>query len=155
MPKWLRRIRGALGMGLMWGLGWAVVGGGIMEAFVDPHGKILDMWPQTLGIVGFFGGVAFSVVLGIVAARRRFDELSLPQFTVWGAIGGLLLGGLGVATGGPLIVIAVTTLGSAVAAPASLLLARKAEGRRVLVADADDAHDAGAELRDGTAKKLR
>jgi hypothetical protein len=126
----LRRIRGAIGMGLIWGLGWAVVGGGIMEAFVDPHGKILDMWPQTLGIVGFFGGVAFSVVLGIVAARRRFDALSLPQFTVWGAVGGLLLGALGVATGGPLVVIAITTLGSAIAAPASLILARKAEGRR-------------------------
>jgi hypothetical protein len=151
MSKWLRRVRGAIGMGLCWGLGWAVVGGGIMEAFVDPHGKILDMWPQTLGIVGFFGGVAFSAVLGIVAARRRFDELSLSQFAVWGAAGGLLLGGLGVLTGGPLIVIAITTLGSAIAAPASLMVARKAQGWGSL---AGRAGVVDGELSDHEAKKL-
>jgi hypothetical protein len=56
-----------------------------MEAFVDPHGAILDMWPQTLAIVGFVGGVVFSAVLGIAERRRRFGELSIPRFSAWGA----------------------------------------------------------------------
>jgi hypothetical protein len=133
MPKWLKRVRGAVGMGLLWGLGWAVVGGAIMEGIVDPHGKILDMWPQSLAIVGFFAGVAFSTVLGIAARRRTFDEFSLPQFAVWGAVGGLLLGGLAVATGGPVVVIAVTTFGSAIAASASLIVARRVQARGLFV----------------------
>ena len=80
MQKWLRRIRGAVGMGFIWAVGWAVVGGGVMEAFVDPKGASIDMWPQTLGIAGFLGGVVFSMVLGIAAGRRRFEELSLFGF---------------------------------------------------------------------------
>ena len=99
MGRLLRRIRGALGMGITWAVVWGVVGGGIMEVIVDPHGKILDMWPQTLAIPGFLSGVIFSVVLFIAAGRRSFDELSLPRFTGLGAVGGLLLGSILVAAG--------------------------------------------------------
>ena len=53
MTRWLRRIRAAVGMVLIWGVGWAIIGGAIMEGIVDHHGKILDMWPQTLSIPGF------------------------------------------------------------------------------------------------------
>src|SRR4030095_359325 len=92
MQQRLRRIGGAIGMGLTWAIGWAVVGGAVMEGLVDPHGKILDMWPQTLAIPGFLGGVVFSMVLWIAARRRRFDELSLSRFSALGAMAGLLLG---------------------------------------------------------------
>jgi hypothetical protein len=144
MKKLLRRIRGALGMGLVWAAGWAVVGGGIMEAFVDPHGAILDMWPQTLAIVGFVGGVVFSTLLGIAERRRRFGELSIPRFTAWGAVAGLLLG---ILVGTPkaelpqwllrIVIIGPTTLLSAASAAASLALARRAEKRDLLDAGAD------------------
>lgn len=30
-------------------------------------------------------------MLGIAERRRRFDELSLPRFAAWGAVGGVLL----------------------------------------------------------------
>ncbi|MGE0440182.1 MAG: hypothetical protein AB7S39_06790 [Gemmatimonadales bacterium] len=99
MRDWLRRLRGALGMGLSWALVWGVVGGGIMEAFVDPDGRILDMWPQTLAIPGFIGGVVFSVLLGVAERRRRFDELSLARFASLGAATGLLIGGLALGLG--------------------------------------------------------
>lgn len=47
MTGWLRRIRAAIGMGLIWGVGWAIVGGAIMEGIVDPHGRILGCgWPS-------------------------------------------------------------------------------------------------------------
>jgi hypothetical protein len=144
VKKLLRRIRGTLGMGLVWAAGWAVVGGGIMEAFVDPRGAILDMWPQTLAIVGFVGGVVFSTLLGIAERRRRFGELSIPRFAAWGAVAGLLLG---VLVGTPkaelpqwllrVVIIGPTTLLSAASAAASLALARRAEKRDLLDAGAD------------------
>ena len=92
MKKLLRRIRGALGMGLVWAAGWAVVGGGIMEAFIDPNGAILDMWPQTLAIVGFVGGVVFSVVLGFADGVAGLANCRFPDSPHWGAVAGLLLG---------------------------------------------------------------
>ena len=92
MKKWLRLLRAALGMGLIWGLMWGLVGGFVMEAIVDPHGKIGDMWPPFFAMLGFAGGALFSVMLWISEGRRRFDELSLPRFTGLGALGGLLMG---------------------------------------------------------------
>lgn len=140
MKQWFRRIRGALGMGLTWAMGWAIIGGGIMEGIVDPRGEILDMWPQTLAIPGFLLGVVFSMVLMVAERRRRFDELSLPRFASLGALAGVLLGTYAVATGAastlPLLVrsamiIAPLTLLSAASASASLALARYAERRQL------------------------
>jgi hypothetical protein len=139
MPSWVKRVRGVALMGLVWGVAWAVVGGGIMEAFVDPHGEILDMWPQTLGIVGFVGGVAFSTVIGIAAGNRRFAELSFPQFALWGAVAGVLQGTFATRFGAPFAFIAFTTVASAIVGCASLALARMADERRSLRASADEA----------------
>ena len=96
----------------------------------------------------FLGGVTFSAVLGIAGRRRRLDEMSLPRFAAWGAVGGLLVSlipaamvAVGLATlasnapgvwlltavvGGPV------TLGSAISAAGSLALARRAEERALL-----------------------
>jgi hypothetical protein len=147
MTRWLRRIRAAVGMGLIWGVGWAIVGGAIMEGIVDPHGKILDMWPQTLAIPGFLCGAVFSVMLGIAASGRRFDELSLPRFGALGAGTGLLLGVLAAVTGPAslplwLRVAAVTAplaILSAASAAASLALARLGERRALRAAGTEDA----------------
>ena len=147
MTRWLRRTRAAIGMGLIWGVGWAIVGGAVMEGIVDPHGEILDMWPQTLAIPGFLCGAVFSVLLGIAASGRRFDELSLLRLGALGAATGLLLGVLAAATGPaslPLwlraaVVIAPLTILSAASATASLALARLAERRTLRDPAADDA----------------
>jgi hypothetical protein len=126
MNKWITRIRAVAGMGILWAIGWAVIGGAVMEGILDRHGAILDMWPQTLAIAGFLGGAVFATVLGIVASRRRFDELSIFRFGVWGALAGLIVGGLLVATGaGALIIVPLTVL-CAGSASGSLALARKA-----------------------------
>lgn len=159
MRRWLRRIRGAFGMGLAWALAGVLVGGFI--ELVDnilpgalPIASRVDMWPQTLAIPGFLGGVIFSVVLGIVGGRRRFGELSLPRFAAWGASAGLLLGGLAMALGAPAIFIGIMTLGSAIAASGSLALARMAEKRELIdvgevVAEAELAGGGARELRGG------
>ncbi len=143
MKRWLKRIRGALGMGLT----WAAVGGGV--------GAIIGVVTMVLGIssaiavqnaaafaiMGFIGGAAFSVVLGIAEGRRRFDEVSLPRFAAWGALGGLAVSML-LFTGGPLTLTAVSVTGVAVllgagSAAGSLALARRADDRELLEHGAD------------------
>ena len=133
MKKWLRRIRGAVGMGLTWAAGWALVGV-LIELFIDPMGSLVDVWPTALAIPGFLGGAVFSAVLQVAEGRRRFDELSLPRFGAWGAVAGLLLGVLPFAVGSPnselppwvlgVVIIGSMTLMSAVSAVGSALLFR-------------------------------
>ncbi len=174
MTKWLRRIRGAVGMGLTWAAGWAVFGVliGVTSNLLpglpwDAFFEIFDAPLPALAVPGFFGGALFSTVLGVAGRRRRFDELSLPRFFAWGAMGGLLLsllpaalvavglasmesGALGLwqltaIIGGPLTVLC------AVSAAGSLALARRAENRELLAAG-----EAVAEvgLTEGEAKEL-
>ncbi len=133
MRQWLRRIRGAFVVGLTWALAWGLGGGAVMEVIVDPRGRIADIWPLVLGIPGFFAGVLFSVVLAVAERRRRFDELSLPRFGIWGAAAGAALGGLGVAMFplSGLIVVPLALLGAA-SACGSLALARKGKDRDLL-----------------------
>ena len=155
MNKWLRRMRGAVGMGLVWAAGWAVAGVliGVSSILLpglpwDSFFQVFDAPLPAMAIPGFFGGVFFSMVLGIAGRHRRFSELSLPRFAAWGALGGLLLilfpfalvavglasregSSLGtwqiIATiSGPFILL------SAAAASGSLLLARKAQDRESL-----------------------
>jgi hypothetical protein len=139
LSRLLRRVRAAVVIGLTWAVAWAVVGGALMEGIVDPHGRIIDMWPQTLAIPGFLGGALFSLVLGIAARRRRFDELSITRSGLWGALAGLLVGALVAASGiaarveppwlRVVMIIGPLTLLSAASASASLWIARRAERR--------------------------
>jgi O-antigen/teichoic acid export membrane protein len=142
MRTWLRRIRGAVVVGLTWAVGWGLVGLLVMETFVDPHGRIADIWPMVLGIPGFLGGIVFSVMLGMADGRRRFDDLSLPRFGVLGAVTGALLGVAGVAAIGlsGVIIVPLTLLG-ATSAAGSLALARMGRERELLDAGADVADD--------------
>ena len=153
MSKWLRRIRGALGMALTWAVGGFLLGGGIElihNIWPNPLGAAVDIWPAVLGYPAFFGGLAFSTILGIAGRRRRFDELSLAGFAAWGALGGLLVSlipaglvGLGMATPNvPLWQItaalaAPLMVGGAAAAAGSLALARMSEDRALLDAGED------------------
>lgn len=155
MQKWLKRIRGAIGMGLTWAAAWAVFG--VMIGAVslitpslpwDSFFDIFDAPLPTLAIPGFVGGVLFSIVLGIAGRRRKFDELSLARFAAWGAVGGLLLAlfpdflvALGLATVGPeamplgkltaVISVPLIALGAASAA-GSLMLARLAKKKELI-----------------------
>jgi hypothetical protein len=155
MKKWLRRIRAALGMGVIWGLIWGLVGGFVMEGIVDPSGEIGDMWPPFFAMLGFAGGTLFSVMLWISEGRRRFDELSLPRITSLGALGGLLMGGLAandLNAAAPFWARAVVFLAPpvlcAVSAASTLLLARRAEGHLNL-AELEAAQDDAKKVLEG------
>jgi len=139
LKKWLRRIRGAFGMGLIWAVGWTIVGMSIMiiaDTFMGFDASVVDIWPPVFAYPAFVGGVTFSVVLGIAGRRRRFDEMSLRGFARWGALSGLLISAFLVAAAGPsplsLVVGSVVTLLCAGSAGGSLALARMAEDRELL-----------------------
>ena len=152
MKKWLRRIRGAVGMGLTWAAGWAPVGvllGLVMGALSGlPMGSLVDVWVITMVVLGFLGAT-FSAVLRMAEGRRRFDDLSLRRFGAWGASGGLLLGMLAVAAGlvgagfepglflRDVVIITAATLLSGGCAAGSLALARRADDRELLEHGAD------------------
>ena len=140
MKRWLRRIRGAVLMGLTWAVVWAPVGV-LIGMVVDPDGSMDEMWVAVGAYPGFLGGVVFSTVLGIAASRRRLDELSLPRVAAWGAVAGLLVGAIPFVLGTPTstipvwllggVVVGSTTLLSAVSAAGSLALARRADRREL------------------------
>jgi len=134
VQKWLRRIRGAIGTGLTWGAAWSVAGF-VMAAITRFQADA--PFPIIFGVLGFAAGVVFSALLALTAGRRRFDEMSLPRFAGWGAIGGLLLSGVFAKAAslelGDVILIAPTfALASALCAAGSLALARRAEMRRTI-----------------------
>jgi hypothetical protein len=91
MKKWLTGTRGTVVMILTWTVGWGLGFAGLIEAFVDPHGEFLDVWPTAMAIPGFLGGVVFSALLRIAEGRRSFDEASLARAAAWGGVTGLLL----------------------------------------------------------------
>jgi len=139
MKKWLRRIRGAIGMGLTWAMAWFGAGLGLL--LVVGFGAADVPFPIVFGVFGFLAGVTFSGVLGIVEGRRRFDQMSLPRFAWWGAVGGLLLSGIfawAAGLGGEFLVLGpVFALAGAGCAAGSLALARRAEDRESLEAGED------------------
>ena len=136
-PGW-RGPRGGVGRGITWAGAWAgfglLIGLGLLVGL--PLGwfvEVFDAPLPALGIPGFFSGAAFSLVLGVAARRRRFDQLSLPLVAGLGALGGLLLalvpaGALALRNPGVLAVIAGTlTALSAASSTGTLLLARMGE----------------------------
>lgn len=167
--SWLRRVRGAVGMGLTWAVGWAIGGvligassnlfpGFLWDRFFD----VFDAPLPALAIPGFVAGTLFSIVLGIAGRGRKLSEFSIPQFAGWGALGGLLLSlvpatfeALGLfstegsrhslievtaAIAGPFIAL------SAISAAVSLVLARRAQKRASLD---EPAATADAQLTEG------
>ena len=159
MRKWWRRIRAAIGIGLTWALAW--FGAGLVLLLIVGFGAADVPFPLLFGLLGFLAGAAFSAVLASLEGRHRFDQMSLPRFAGWGALGGLLLSVVFVSAValagdttllsnlvflGPLFAVA-----GAGSAAGSLALARTAADRKPLdgTADVDE-----AELAEREARKL-
>lgn len=165
MKGWLRRLRGALGMGLTWAVGWAPIGavlGAALWFVLDPPlalTRVMTINATAFGVLGLVGGTIFATVLRLTAGSRRFEELTLPGFAALGAAGGLVLGGLAVFAGlwgagsvppvGIAVAVVATFLGAGSAA-GSLALARRAEDRPFL----DGAGDVAGALPERTPRSL-
>jgi hypothetical protein len=132
MQKLLRRVRGAIGMGLAWGLAWG--GAGIVMAVVTRFTADVP-FPLFFALLGFIAGVIFSVILALTAGRRSFDQMSLPRFATWGAVGGLAMSAFfaraaSLDWGDLLMVASIFVIASAVCAAGSLALARRGQRAR-------------------------
>lgn len=154
MRKGLRRVRGAIGMGIVWAVAWSVVG--VVPRWVlgfNPDAP----FPIIFGVLGFIAGVIFSSVVVVTEGRRSFDQISLPRFAGWGAVGGLLLSGVfariaSLAWSDVLMIAPVFAAASAVCAVGSLAAARTA-GKREL--PGHGAEIPGAKLAEGDIRELR
>ncbi len=162
MTRWTRRLRAAIGMGATWALTWVAAGlvigaSSVVMPSLPWHRffEIFDAPLPALALPGFIGGALFSLVVGVAGRKLRFEQLSLPRFTAWGAVGGVLLAfvphtmaALGLATlstrfSSPweltAIIVGPITLLSAASACVTLLLARRAsrhgEGDRALAGE--------------------
>lgn len=148
MKKWLRRIRAAVTMGLLWAVPWAIVAV-VIGMVVDPDDSMDEMWFLIGAYPGFLGGVLFSIVLAVAERRRNLSELSVRRFGAWGAAAGLVIGVLPFLLGTPsadidvarlaTVVIGSFTFMSAASAAGSLALARRGEVRQLIDAGVDDA----------------
>jgi len=158
MKKWLRRLRGALGIGLTWAAGWVVVGPLACIALVAAmfgldraSAEILLSTAGFFAISGFVGGATFSLLLSLAEGRRTFDELSLPRFGGWGAIAGALTYGGALAIfgdgWGPFAVglIAIAGLLGTGSATGSLALARRSDAGRLGSGEAGDREELPAD----------
>ena len=138
MKTWMRRIRAAAGIRLTWALAW--FGAGMVLLFIVGFGAADVPFPLFFGFLGFLAGATFSAILGAVAGKRKFGEMSLPRFAGWGAAGGLLLSGIVNLAAGPgnlLVLAPVFALAGGISAAGTLALARRSEGQDLLEAGAD------------------
>lgn len=127
MRNWLRRARGAIGMGVTWAVAWSAVG--TLPRWVFRINADAP-FPLIFGVFGFVAGATFFGLLVLTQRRRSFDELSLPRFAAWGAAGGVLLSAVvarATSLGGGELLAFIPTLGlaCAVCAAGSLALARR------------------------------
>ena len=154
MQKWLRRVRGAIGIGVTWAVAWSTAGTVLKWVFgVDTDAPL----PLLFGVFGLVAGMVFAGVLALTERRRSFDQMSLPRFAGWGAVGGLLLSAfwaraISLGWGDVLALAPTLAVASAVCASGSLALARRAVRRELPDGRGDSAQ---AELTDQETRKLR
>jgi hypothetical protein len=137
MRTFVRRLRGAAGIGLAWGLAW-LLAGLVLLAIVGPDAADVP-FPLFFGFLGFIAGMIFSGILGLTEGRRSFDQMSMKRFAGWGAAGGLVLSGVmalvvgveSIPVLGPIFAIS-----GAACASGSLALARRATAHDALHAGA-------------------
>lgn len=145
MTRWLRRVRGALLMGLIWAVIWMPVGL-LIGAVADPDGSMDEPWILVGTYPGFLAGVLFSALLGVAARRRKLRELSVAKVARWGAFAGLAIGSVPFMMGSPservswwlpfAVVTSITFL-SSFSAAGSLVLAKRADQRQLSEGGAD------------------
>ena len=130
MGKWLRRVRGAIGMGVTWGAAWSVAGfvlAALMRFQADAP------FPIIFGVLGFLAGIMFSVLFALTEGRRQWNQMSLRRFAGWGAAGGIVLSAVfaraaSLGWGDIIMIVPTFAVASALCATGSLALARRALG---------------------------
>jgi len=94
VPRWLRVIRGMIGMGLTFSVGVGVIASAVavIPWLLSGPGSFTEFAVMVVrsSIWAFPIGVVFSGVLAVTARGGRFEKLSLPRFALLGAAAGLI-----------------------------------------------------------------
>lgn len=128
----LRRIRGALGVGLTWAVLWALFGLtiGVAILYFDPasidQGEDPASMAGILATAGFFCGTLFAGILTFAERKNSLRNMSLWRAAFWGALGGVALPLL--TTMNDQVIFNTAPLG-ALSATLLIALARRAERR--------------------------
>jgi hypothetical protein len=94
MNALLRKLRGMLGMGLTWAVGWAIIMFiiGTIISVVDPDSIDAGEEPWRLALmvstVGFISGSVFALLFAGAERQTKLTELSVWRAMWWGAMGG-------------------------------------------------------------------
>lgn len=97
MDTLLRKLRGMLGVGLTWAVGWAMIMFimATVIGIVDPDQLDAGEEPWRLagmvGTVGLISGSVFALIFSSAERRKAIRELSVLRAAVWGALGGAVL----------------------------------------------------------------
>jgi hypothetical protein len=93
MNALLRKVRGVLGSGLIWGVLWATIGALVgfliritIPGSMDPGENEL-LVAAIFGAIGFVSGAAFGMLLSFAESRKKILDLSLGRAAVWGILG--------------------------------------------------------------------
>ena len=93
MTDLVRRLRGALGIGVTWGVLWAAIGLvlGSIVGVVRPDqidaGEGPGRIAAVLGFAGFLSGLGFAGLFSLAERPRTIHEVSLGRVALWGLLG--------------------------------------------------------------------
>ena len=130
MRSFLRKCRGALGLGLMWSVAWLAIFAllGVIIGVADPDSIDPGEEPRRVAwigaVFGFISGTAFGALLSIAEGRRMLRGLSVWRAALWGALGTAAFPLLTAVDNS--LVFFVCPIGAALAA-ASVAVAKKAD----------------------------
>jgi hypothetical protein len=140
MKQFLRRLRGVIGTGLTWAVGWMGVIGlvffPVLALFGRPIFSDFGLYLYNVlivGVLGFIAGSSFGLVLTALERHKKLENLSFFRIALWGGIGGLALAAI---TGNfylaPIIVFSILAIGSATG---TVALAKRADTKLIEGAD--------------------
>ena len=136
MNRLLKLIRGVIGTGLTWAIGWA----GLWAAlFLVMRGfGLMEEWyfwypVGVTAVIGFIAGSSFGVILSVLERHKKLEDLSLWRIALWGGLGGLaLVAVIGVKYLAPAIVLTLLGVGSATG---SVALTRRGSETKLIEGD--------------------
>ncbi len=130
MAEFVKKLRGALGIGITWGAVWGAVfvGLGLIAGLVggsdmDPAEAPFIM-ARAGAVFGFVSGLGFGALLAAAEGRKTIRNLSLSRAALWGVMGTALIPLLTPVADSMLFI--VCPIGAGLAA-ASVAIARRAE----------------------------
>lgn len=129
MNEQLRKLRGAMGIGLTWGALWAAVFAAISIIVGVVKPEIIDQGEGPIrvgaigGGIGLVSGVAFGIVLSFAESGKAIRDIALGRAAIWGILASAIFPLL---TGRQDQVFVLCPIG-AVVAVAAVVIARTAE----------------------------